>query len=114
MRPAEAVHIGRSGQHVHRLAEVRLVVPFRNGAAIGASVQFQEAGKKSVGVAQLNRARACRGLPHGRALGNGGGEGLGNSGHVGHRVQQHLGIQAPCERSRIIGHVLAIGGVGLV
>src|SRR5205085_9372268 len=36
--PAEAVHVGRSGQHVHRLAEVRLVVPLRNGAAIGAPV----------------------------------------------------------------------------
>jgi hypothetical protein len=35
---AEPVNIGRSSEHVHGLAEVGLVIPFRNRTAIGASV----------------------------------------------------------------------------
>src|SRR5580765_4048636 len=73
---AEPVYIGRSSEHVHRLAEVRFVVPFRNRAAVGPSVQLQKPREESVGIAQLNRARTGRGLPHSGTVRYGRGEGL--------------------------------------
>src|SRR5262249_49286509 len=80
VRPAQTLDIGGSSQHMESLAEVRFRVPFRNGAAIGASVKFKEAREERVGIPKLDGARAGWGLADRGSLGDCCCEGFGHAG----------------------------------
>ena len=95
--------MGRAGQHMQRLAQVRLPVPFRNGIPHGPAVNRQKNGRVVCRRLELDGARPDRLLT----------EGFGYAGHVENGVQKNFSFDRTRQGVRIIDPVFAVRVVRL-
>ena len=86
--------------------------PLGNSAAIRTPVQFEKARKIHIGIFQIDRACAGRGLPDRGSIGNCRGKRLGRAGHIDECVQQNFSIERPGQGVRVVHEVVAVGRVG--